>query len=440
VIVHRCALVVWLIAVAVAVPTTVAAQVNNGPFGGLFGRTPEREGRQFTAVEFRTSGSGQFEDGVSLDHPLAPTFDPGKGAYSGSANAALSFGRRGSRMESFMSGGVGYQEYFASRSYGATSFRGGGTLRARPTTRVTVDSAAHFSRQPYFQVLPPVLAATPQWVVPIAANPFAARLLVNDSLDGQVGSTYQPTKRFSTSAYVTGRQMRFHQEPDHDFDMVGGQGGARYQISRDTSFGLAYGRENYRTRKFGEEGRYVHEYLEVSLDFLRDIKITRRTSFGITTQTSVLREGGASRKYRLNGSATLSRLFQRTWRASLSAQRRTEFLPGFFKPLFSDQVNASVGGMFTPRVDWFALAGGGVGQFGFDASGRFRSATATTRLNVGLSRRLGTFVQYSFYHYELPPGTDSLPVLDRMSRQSVVAGFNIFVPLYSQVREPGGPQ
>ena len=52
---------VILAAVLLAAPVAAGAQGGlAGPFGGLFGRAPERTHKEFTAVEFRTAVGGQY--------------------------------------------------------------------------------------------------------------------------------------------------------------------------------------------------------------------------------------------------------------------------------------------------------------------------------------------------------------------------------------------
>lgn len=428
-----------ILIVLCASATAAFAQTSQGPFGGLFGRTPERNGREFTAIEFRTSGGGQYDDGLFLDDQVDPA-DGTKGGYTSGFNAALGAAMQTTKTQLNTFANVGYQEYFAPRSFGATAFEGDLNLSRRLTSRVDLKTTGRFARQPFFQALPEYLNQSPDWMVPVMGNRFAARLLLNDTAEGQLGFAYKPTKRTTFTAYGAGRQVRFLQEPINNFDMVGGQGGISHRLSRDLGFHVGYGRENYRTNQYNAP-RYTHEYLDIGLDFDRDISIARRTTIGVATQTSVLREADGPRRYRLNGQAVITRWFQRTWHASLGAQRSTDFVPGLFKPLFSDVANASLGGMISKRSDWFVMGAGGVGRFGFDpAAPKFITATATSRLNIGITRRLGGYVQYSFYHYELPPNTAGVALLDRLSRHSVVVGFNVWVPIYQEARAPRGPQ
>jgi hypothetical protein len=101
----------------------------------------------------------------------------------------------------------------------------------------------------------------------------------------------------------------------------------------------------------------------------------------------------------------------------------------------------TIDGMLASRVQWRADAGGGRGRLGHDNdNGPFSIATATTRLDVAITRRLGTYLQYSFYTYNLPTSTDSVLLWTNYRRNTAVVGFDLWIPIYEQVRAPRGPQ
>jgi hypothetical protein len=179
---------------------------------------------------------------------------------------------------------------------------------------------------------------------------------------------------------------------------------------------------------------------DVGIDLAREISLARRTAFNFTTQTSMIRETGGERRYRLNGGIGLTRAFQRTWAASVSATRNTEFLPGFLEPIFSDGVSATVSGMLGDRIEWSAAAGASRGEIGFEALDDFVSYTGTSRLSAGVTRHLGVYAEYSYYHYALPPGSTTVVLLPQMSRQAISVGLSAYVPIFTKVRQPRDPR
>lgn len=98
-------------------PASGAAQ-SAGPFGGLFGRTPERTGREFTGLDVRASLAAQVEDPLGGDAPGA-----GEQARraTGGGSADLAFERRTDRLVLSLSGASTYQQFFQAPSFGAAS-------------------------------------------------------------------------------------------------------------------------------------------------------------------------------------------------------------------------------------------------------------------------------------------------------------------------------
>ncbi|MDP2389406.1 MAG: hypothetical protein Q8N52_03680, partial [Acidobacteriota bacterium] len=91
-------------------PVAAGAQGLAGPFGGLFGRTPERTNKEFTAIQFRSSVGSQYDD-VLVDDGIPAALAPQDGA-SGGINAGLNFDRRSDRLRLNAYGTGTHQQYF----------------------------------------------------------------------------------------------------------------------------------------------------------------------------------------------------------------------------------------------------------------------------------------------------------------------------------------
>lgn len=416
-------------------PSIAVAQGLAGPFGGLFGRTPERTGREFTALEFRTATAAQYDDAILNEAtPAAPT-----GGATGGVNAGLAFERRSDRLRLNAYGTGSHQEFFQDPPFGATSYGAGGLLLAKVATRLSIDANATYRRSPFYHLLPASSGALPVPQVLVPGDVFATSRLDNDTTEGLVGFTSPYTRRSTFSAAVSRRATRFFDLPDNDFEVWGARGLWTRKLNRDMAARIGYGREEIQQAASGE-GRFVHETIDIGLDFARELSLARRTGLTVNTQTSMIRETGGERRYRLNGGIAVMRGFRRTWSASLAANRTTEFLPGFFQPLFADTVSGSVSGLFTRRVEWSGAIGATRGQAGFDSAGKFTTYTATTRLSAGVTRHLGVYAEYSYYRYELPAGTTAIALLPQMSRQSVSAGLSAYLPIINKVRAPRDPR
>lgn len=423
------------VAALLLLPAAAFAQGSPGPFGGLFGRTPERTGQQFTALEFRNAWGAQWDDALLIDEALPEDERPQSG-YTGGVNAGLVFERLTDRLHVRSQAGATRQEFFRTPPFGATSYDAAALVRGEVSTRFDLEASARYFRSPFFRLVPSaMLAGSP---VAIPGDPFIARRLTNDSYDVSGGFTSRYSKRSTLTASVSRRETRF-QNAASTFDVVGAHAQWKRQLNREFALRAGYGRERIRQEaKPGDE--FVHEVLDLGVDFLKSLSLARRTTLGINTQTSVIKRPVTGRRYRLNGSLMLSRHFARTWHATAGVSRSTEFMPGFLEPLLQDAVNFSVSGMMSRRAEWFATVNAGRGQFGFDDSGRFLTGHATTRLNWALMRHLGIYGQYAFYYYELPRSTAAISLLNQVSRQSVSVGLATWVPIINRVRVPRDPE
>lgn len=415
------------------------AQAAPGPFGGLFGRTPERIGREFTALELRSAFAGQYDDGVFLDESVPDDSRPKSGATAG-ANAGVAFERQTDRTRLLFQTGATYQEFIREdRSFGATTNDAELLYRAQVTTRLQVEGSARYLRSPFFRLLPGVVVPAPGTTVVIPGDQYVVRRLLNDTYDVTGSFTSQYTKSSFLTASLSQRQTKFADRAADTFDVLSAHGQWKRRLSRDFALRLGYGRERIRQGNL-PDSEFVHEVVDVGIDFLKQLSVARKTTLDITTQTSMVKRPITGRRYRLNGTATLSRYFRRTWHASLGASRATEFLPGFAEPLLSESAAASVSGLLRSRLEWMSSISAGRGQFGFDGDRRLLTSHATTRLNWAMTRHFGIYGQYGFYYYELPQGTAAVKLLPQLSRQSFTFGVTAWVPIINKVRMPRDPE
>ncbi len=423
-------------AVLLLAPSLAGAQGQANPFGGLFGRTPERTGQEFTALEFRTSVGGQYDAAIA-DDSLTPDSVLQPGTTSG-VNAGLTFERRGDRLRIRASGVGANQQFYREPAFTATTFDTGALMSAQVTTRLSIDATAGYRRSPFYH-LPVVSAvAVPLSAVRLPGDAYAARRLDNETAEGMVGFTSAYTKHSTLTASVSRRSTRFFSESENNFGVWGVQGTWRRKLSRDFGAHVGYGREEI--TQAVSTAQFVHETIDVGIDFAREISLARRTGLTFNTQTSMVREAGGDRRYRLNGTVALTRGFRRTWAASLAANRNTEFLPGFLQPVFSDGLSASLAGMLAKRVEWTSALGASRGRIGFEAPEDFISYFGQTRLSAGVTRFIGVHAEYVYYRYDLPPGANTVVLLPQLSRQSVSFGVSAYVPIFTKVRAPRDPR
>lgn len=423
------------IAALLLTPLAAHAQGNPGPFGGLFGRAPERIGRDFTALDFRTSVAGQFEDAVFLDADIADDRVPRSGATSG-GQADLAFARQNDRLTFQTSGAATYQEFYQSPTFGATTYMGSALVRGRLTTRVEVGAQARYLRSPFFRLMPGGVGQGPVVVAP--GDPEAVLLLDNDSYD--VGGEFlsQLTKRSRFRAAASKRHMSWQGDEAGAFESVRADAYWERRLNRSFTFHAGYGNERI-VQTLQPEAEYIHEIIDLGIDFAKQLSLDSRSAIAITTQTSMVRRPSAGREYRLNGTVTLSRLFRRTGQVSVSLKRATQFLPGFVAPLNSDSVTGALTGMPSKRTEWITNVSAGRGSF-VDADDPFVIAQVTNRLNYAVSRRIGVFAQYAVYYHTLPATQTQFALFGNVSRQAVTLGINTWVPLINRMKVPRDPE
>jgi hypothetical protein len=424
------------VAALLLLPQAALAQGNPGPFGGLFGRTPERIGVEFTSVEFRTAVDGQYDDVVFAGETV-PADDLPKSGYTAGVNAGLSFQRQSDRLMFRTQAGATYQEFYRAPVFGATTYNGLVAVSGRVTTRLRLEGQARAMRSPFYRLVPSFQVAGPAVAIP--GDPFIVRMLVNDSYDVTGGFVSNYAKHSSLSASVSQREMRFDGGRGNNFDAFMVQGHWKRQLNRSLALRAGYGRERILQSAF-PDAEYVHEMIDLGVDFARQLSVAPRTSIGFATQTSVVKRPITGRRYRLNGRVSLSKYFGRTGHATASASRNTEFLPLLLEPLNSDAVHASLGGMPSKRTEWQNNASFGLGRFGFENTERFLTTHFTSRLSFALTQKFGLYGQYTLYYFKLPPTQTGVPLLGQVSRQAFTVGISTWIPIVYKVRTPRDPE
>lgn len=419
------------VAVLLMLPSAAFAQGNPGPFGGLFGRTPERvnDSRIF---EIRTVASGQYDD------PLLDETMPAESGAIGSFTVSGLFEEKSTKLNLQLRSAAAYQQYMEPPYVGGTAVASGVSANYKVATRLALDGGFNHLYTPHFQFYRlPDAALSPSGVIVPPSSPYVATLLESNSYEVTGGFTSFYSKRSTASVSFMRRDTRFQGRNDANAEVQGVRGMWTRQMSRDLRLRLGYGQERSRLANT-PDAEYIHEFLDVGFDYDRALSLSRRTRVAFSTETSMVRKPGTGRHYRLNGRAMLTRAFQKTWQVSAIGTRLTEFLPGFTEPLFSDNLGINVSGMVSDRADLTFTTTAGKGVVGTDESAfvnpRFTMAHASARLSVALARHVGVFAQHSYDYYELPAGASLVAPLDRVARQIFVFGIQLWFPVMSQER------
>jgi hypothetical protein len=180
---------------------------------------------------------------------------------------------------------------------------------------------------------------------------------------------------------------------------------------------------------------YEGASIDAGVDYNKAFSIARRTTLRFNTATSVVKYPGVNSEFRVNGGVSLSKSFRRTWQASAAFNRATSFVPGFFEPLYTDSVGASLGGMFSRRVQFSTGISAARGESAFSDTTGFSTYSASATLSFAIFKNMSAYTSYATYWYEVPPNAITLTVPGTMARQIVSVGINLYVPVYEKVRQ-----
>ena len=418
---------------ALLFPAAAMAQGNPGPFGALFGRTPERAGQDRSIVEVRSSLGAQYDTAL-LPPEDAPVGTPTQSGVASGATAALIYEHASSRLTVNFTGGATRSQYLGTPGYGVNLFNANARVSRAITTRIQGEAAASYVHSPYFAFYPGSGLSQRTVNQPVQLfSPYATQMLDNETAEASAGLTAKLTRRSTLNAVTYRRQTLFSQTDD-DFVLTGYQATWNWRFQRNLGLRVGYGREHADQR--GAQGRDTdHELIDVGIDFNHEFSLARRTTLGFTTSTSIIKSSNTNRELRVNGAIVFSKAFRRTWAASAEARRGTYFVPGFFEPLFTDTVGLSLSGMFTPRLEWTSGASAGRGVASFTGTSGFNTVTAFSQLSVAVSRHFALYAGYVAYGYELPENATNLQLPDRLARQAFSVGLNAYLPVYSRMRQ-----
>ncbi|HYE86791.1 MAG TPA: hypothetical protein VEA16_10580 [Vicinamibacterales bacterium] len=423
------------LALVFIVPAAVTAQTRRNPFTDLFGRSPDRTGREFTSVQLRSEAGAQW--GTTLKEEfLEPGTRLPDGLAAGADLSMIGYYVR-DRVQMRGQGRYSYQEYRQPQAFGAPAYDGGGHVNLQATTRLSFQGGGRFTRSPFYHL---VWLAPEQFAPMQPVDRAAIVMMENDTIEGSAGATSNYTKRSSLSITGHVRETRFARRPQFDLSSRGARGQWKRQLTRDMAVRAGYGREEMRHRPEGVERLFVNEIFDVGVDYAQALSLARRTTFSFATETSMVRENAGPKRFRINGHVMLERHFQRTWIAQLSGHRTTEFLPGFRSPVFTERAQASLAGYLAPRLLLNMNASGGQGQAGFSDPRKFISYQGDAKVTVAVTRHLGVFTQYVYHHFQSPPDPQAMFAFPRVARQAVSVGVQTWISLIDKDKVTSDPR
>jgi hypothetical protein len=416
------------------VPVAAGAQTPRSPYSDLFGRAPSQgSSGEWTSVQLRTTTGAQVGQTLEADfeqHDVVPE------GFAAGAEASMIAQYIRSRVQMRGQGRYSYQEFRRTPAFGAPSFDAGGGINFRATTKVSFDAGAQYLRSPFFQLM----WLSPQIFGPSVGNGAAILLMKNDSIEGHAGVVAQIGRRSGLSVTGFTRHTTFERQQEHDFSATGGRATYRYQLTRSLGLRAGYSQEQLRLAPEAATDRYVSEVIDAGVDYARSFSMGRRTTFAFATETSMIRPQQGRRHFRMNGNAALERRFLRTWITQIAAVRGTEFVPGFSAPVFSDRGQAGVAGYLTRRLLINGNAQIARGEVGIGEARHFITYAGDTALTFAVTRNIGVFGQYTYYHYQMPPDPLALVTSSALARQAVSVGIKTFVSIIDKDKVARDPR
>ena len=419
------------------------AQGNPGPYGKLFGRVPASSADQeHTTVEVRASLGASYDDAL-LAPEGSPADTPSQSGVSGDGSIFAGLDHRASVFVVNLSGGGGRGQYFTEPSaYGTNQYFAHALVGAQLTTRFEARATAQYTHSPAYQFFygfgrVPVPQDNDSAFKPenaeLPPNAYAAQMLENDTLYGTASLITRITEKSSLDLSVTHNETRFAKQPDDDVTLRGYRATWQWQFQRGLGVHASYGQDHVDLQS-PERLDYDSTLMDVGVDFNRAFSVARRTTLGFNTSTALVKHDGSEGEFRINGGVSLAKFFRRTWHASVQLNRATSFIPGFTEPLYSDTFAASLGGMFSRRIDFSVMASASRGESVFSDASGFATYTATSQLSFALGKHISAYGSYFTYWYEVPADTFTLTVPGTMARQVVSAGLRFYLPVYTNER------
>jgi hypothetical protein len=425
-IVVSCALA--LLGGAWAVPVSAQTPRDTGPYSGLFGAPPDETFSR--ALDIRGGVFGVYQDVRTPADPALPSPTDGSlqanGTFGGGAGA-FSYNHRTDASHFLLNGGGSLYRFETTSNIDAAA-NANANLTKTMGTRFTLNLRGGAAYSPFYDELAPAeLLIAPGDSLSMGGYGSAALTEPHLDLNSAVGFTGNISSYSTIEFGGRWSQMRFFDNGALDLRRWGARARYTHHLTRRFGFHLGYEHEDLR---YGASSIVPaqNEMIDLGLDYGDTLTFARHTAVAFSASTSAIRYLGETH-YRINGNATLTRAFGRTWSFAAGYIRETQFLPGFRSPMPSDGVTTWISGQVTPRVRWGTAAGYTRGTVGFGTgSDSFDALTGTSRLEVGLTRSMGIYGQYAYYRYQVPRGSAVFPILHQQSRQTVTAGLTFWAP------------
>jgi hypothetical protein len=277
-------------------------------------------------------------------------------------------------------------------------------LPARGTLEVNQTTA--YSPSYLFALFPAVASPEVGETIPIAQD-YRADLTESLSYRTNVSLGFGSTR--GTRISVSGEYSATDYEEGSIYDDLNGHT-ARAGVSQGIGRGLRVSADyEYRVGDFSLGTRTVEHSLPFGVEYSPALSVSRRATFGlkIVPSTMLIPESTSvitpvtGRVTRVQGEASASYPFLRSWTASARFRRNFEYVAVLGEPIFADTASVEVSGMVRRRLDFFASAGLAEGESALQQNNQVDSYIGNVRLRFALTRSFAAFGEYLFYRFDL---------------------------------------
>ncbi|MGH9411803.1 MAG: hypothetical protein ACRD1V_20390 [Vicinamibacterales bacterium] len=397
-------------------------------FRGLFGGPGPRPDSQ-TEFDANVSIYGAYDEdlGASQGAVVDPRNEVG-GAYSG-VDLGLTFTHSGRHVDYAVTGGSSGRYYPTLHTLTTLGDQAAFSVgvHGRRASLQAIESGMY---SPLF-MLAPFATAVPTTAADVAAAPVNTAVQHETMFGNSTTLTGDLTlgprwSLDSTEAFNTSR-VRYGTGSASQRSWTAGATLKR-QVSKDSALHLGYTEQNL-LPLLGASTVSVHN-LDLGMDYHKALGRTRKTTMSVNFGSGMVQDASAH-LYTVLADASLNREIGRSWVAQANYHRGLGVVTGFNRPLLSDSVTASAGGLLTQRLDLNTSAAYTNGEIGITGlTNSFSGYNASARLRFAFSQMYAVYGEYIAYWYDLNNNLYvATPLPPSVLRQGVNVGLTLSLPL-----------
>jgi hypothetical protein len=217
-----------------------------------------------------------------------------------------------------------------------------------------------------------------------------------------------------------------------------GSFGLSYVVTRSLSMRVGYqGSFGSYLAESGEMQPFRNDSVDAGVDYAGALTLSRRTTLSFHAGSTMVTDHQLH-QWSIVGNATLRRELGRTWDTSVAYDRQAGFVHTIAEPVFTDSVNASLGGLLGRRVQVQSSVGATTGSVGIgESGGRYVTYQGGAGLSTALSRYVAVRVDCVYYQYRSKNVDLQIAEQEHLSGRSVSVGADVFAPLFARVSRRG---